>query len=80
VVILWDAKESFGAEAVLHRIAEDLRRNPAWLVRALEERLSVSAGIARYRGNEGVRELFERTDAALRRAKRQGRGKIARAT
>jgi diguanylate cyclase (GGDEF)-like protein len=80
VVVLWDANESFGAEAVLHRIAEDLRRNPARLPRGLEERLSVSAGIAWYRGREGARELFERTDAALRRAKRQGRGKIARAT
>jgi diguanylate cyclase (GGDEF)-like protein len=80
VVVLWDANESFGAEAVLHRIAEDLRRNPARLPRGLEERLSVSAGIAWYRGREGARELFERADAALRRAKRQGRGKIARAT
>jgi diguanylate cyclase (GGDEF)-like protein len=80
VVVLWDAKESIGAEAVLHRIAEDLRRNPARLPRGLEERLSVSAGISWYKGREDARELFERTDAALRRAKRQGRGKIARAT
>jgi diguanylate cyclase len=80
VVALWDPSDSSGAEAVLHRIAEELRRNPAWLPRGVEERLSVSAGIASYRGGEGAQKLFERADAALLRAKRQGRGKIDRAT
>jgi diguanylate cyclase (GGDEF)-like protein len=80
VVALWDAKDTSGAEAVVYRIAEELRRNSARLPRGVEERLSVSAGIAWYRGGEGARELFERADAALLRAKRQGRGKIARAT
>jgi len=80
VVALWDAKDPSGAEAVVYRIAEELRRNSARLPRGVEECLSVSAGIAWYRGGEGARELFERADAALLRAKRQGRGKIARAT
>ena len=80
VVALWDPSDSSGAEAVLHRIAEELRQNPARLPRGVEERLSVSAGIASYRGGEGAQKLFERADAALLRAKRQGRGKIDRAT
>jgi diguanylate cyclase (GGDEF)-like protein len=80
VVAFWDAKDPSGSEAIVHRIAEDLRRNPARLPRGGEERLTASAGIAWLRGGEGARELFERADAALLRAKRQGRGKIARAT
>lgn len=80
VVAFWDPSDPSGAEAVLHRIAEELRRNPARLPRGVEERLSVSAGIASYRGGEGAQKLFERADAALLRAKRQGRGKIDRAT
>jgi diguanylate cyclase (GGDEF)-like protein len=80
VVAFWEAKEPSGAEAIVHRIAEDLQRNPARLPRGGEERLTASAGIAWYRGEEGPRELFDRADAALLRAKRQGRGKIVRAT
>jgi diguanylate cyclase (GGDEF)-like protein len=80
VVALWDAKNLSMAEAIVHRIAEDLRRNPARLPQGGEERLTASAGIAWHRGGEDARALFERADAALLRAKRQGRGKIARAT
>jgi diguanylate cyclase (GGDEF)-like protein len=80
VVALWDAKNLSGAEAIVQRIAEDLRGNPARLPQGGEERLTASAGIAWHRGGEDARELFERADAALLRAKRQGRGKIARAT
>jgi diguanylate cyclase (GGDEF)-like protein len=80
VVALWDAKNLSMAEAIVHRIAEDLRRNPARLPQGGEERLTASAGIAWHRGGEDARTLFERADAALLRAKRQGRGKIARAT
>lgn len=80
VVAFWDAKDPSGSEAILHRIAEDLRRNPARLPQGEEERLTASAGIAWYRDGEGARELFHRADAALLRVKRQGRGKIARAT
>jgi diguanylate cyclase (GGDEF)-like protein len=80
VVALWDAKNLSMAEAIVHRTAEDLRRNPARLPQGGEERLTASAGIAWHRGGEDARELVERADAALLRAKRQGRGKIARAT
>jgi diguanylate cyclase (GGDEF)-like protein len=80
VVALWDAKNLSMAEAIVHRIAEDLRRNPARLPQGGEERLTASAGIAWHRGGEDARALFERADAALLRAKRQGRGKIERAT
>ncbi len=80
VVALWDAKNLSMAEAIVHRIAEDLRRNPARLPQGGEERLTASAGIAWHRGGEDAWALFERADAALLRAKRQGRGKIARAT
>jgi len=80
VVAFWDAKDPSEAQAIVKRIAGDLRRNPARLPRGGEERLSVSAGIAWCKGGEGARELFDRADAALLRAKRQGRGKIARAT
>ena len=80
VVAFWDAKDPPGSETIVHRIAEDLRRNPVRLPQGGEERLTASAGIAWHRGGEGARELFDRADAALLRAKRQGRGKIARAT
>lgn len=80
VAVFWDAKDPSAAEAIVHRIAEELRRNPARLPRGGEERLTASAGIAWHRGGEGARELFERADAALLRAKRQGRGEIVRAT
>jgi diguanylate cyclase (GGDEF)-like protein len=80
VVALWDAKNLSMAEAIVHRIAEDLRRNPTRLPQGEEERLTASAGIAWHRGGEEARALFERADAALLGAKRQGRGKIARAT
>lgn len=80
VVAFWDAKDIPGSEAVLHRIAEDLQRNPAQLPRGGEESLTASAGIDWHRDGEGARELFERADGALLKVKRQGRGKIARAT
>ena len=80
VVALWDAKDPSEAEAIMHRIAEELRRNPARLPRSGQERLTASAGIAWHRGGEGAKELFERADAALLRAKGQGRGKIVLAT
>ncbi len=80
VVALWDAKNLSGAQAIVHRTAEDLRRNPARLPQGGEEHLTASAGIAWHRGREDARALFERADAALLRAKRQGRGKIERAT
>jgi hypothetical protein len=71
------------------KLTEDVR--PEWgvgfgpgrpdlLPQGEEERLTASAGIAWHRGGEDARALFERADAALLRAKRQGRGKIARAT
>ncbi len=61
-------------EAVLGRINKALRESPARLPGGEEELvLSVSVGARRYAGEDDVRELLAKADAAMYEAKREGR-------
>jgi PleD family two-component response regulator len=60
-------------EAVLGRINVDLRRSPVALPWGEELVLSISVGAHRYAGEDDIRELLAKADAAMYEAKREGR-------
>ena len=73
VLALWDASVFASPEAVLGRFNRALRESPARLPGGEELVLSVSVGGCRYAGEEDVRELLAKADAAMYEAKREGR-------
>ena len=68
-----DASVFASPEAVLGRFNRALRESPARLPGGEELVLSVSVGGCRYAGEEDVRELLAKADAAMYEAKREGR-------
>jgi diguanylate cyclase (GGDEF)-like protein len=73
VLALWDDSVFASPEAVLGRINADLRRSPVRLPGGEELALSISVGAHRYAGEEDLRELLAKADAAMYQAKREGR-------
>jgi diguanylate cyclase (GGDEF)-like protein len=73
VLALWDASVFASPEAVLGRINADLRRSPVPLPGGGELVLSISVGAHRYAGEDDIRELLAKADAAMYEAKREGR-------
>ena len=73
VLALWDVSVFASPEAVLGRINRALRESPARLPRGGELVLSVSVGAHCYAGEDDVRELLSKADAAMYEAKREGR-------
>jgi diguanylate cyclase (GGDEF)-like protein len=73
VLSLWDASVFASPEAVLGRINADLRRSPVRLPGGEELVLSISVGAHRYAGEDDIRELLAKADAAMYEAKREGR-------
>jgi diguanylate cyclase (GGDEF)-like protein len=73
VLALWDASVFASPGAVLGRINKALRESPARLPGGEELVLSVSVGARRYAGEDDVRELLAKADAAMYEAKREGR-------
>jgi diguanylate cyclase (GGDEF)-like protein len=73
VLALWDASVFASPEAVLGRINADLRRSLVSLPGGGELMLSISVGAHRYAGEDDLRELLAKADAAMYEAKREGR-------
>ena len=73
IMLLWDTSIFASPEAVLGRISADLRRSPARLPGGEELVLSISVGAHRYAGEDDIRELLAKADAAMYEAKREGR-------
>ena len=73
VLALWDDSVFASPEAVLGRINADLRRSPVRLPGGEELMLSTSVGAHRYAGEDDLRELLAKADAAMYQAKREGR-------
>jgi diguanylate cyclase (GGDEF)-like protein len=73
IMSLWDASIFASPEAVLGRINADLRRSPVRLPGGGELVLSISVGASRYAGENDIRELLAKADAAMYEAKRGGR-------
>jgi diguanylate cyclase (GGDEF)-like protein len=73
VLALWDASVFASSEAVLGRINADLRGSPVALPGGEELVLSISVGAHRYAGEDDLRELLAKADAAMYEAKREGR-------
>jgi diguanylate cyclase (GGDEF)-like protein len=73
VLALWDDSVFASPEAVLGRVNADLRRSPVRLPGGGELVLSISVGAHRYAGEDDVRELLAKADAAMYQAKREGR-------
>jgi diguanylate cyclase (GGDEF)-like protein len=73
VMALWDTSVFASPEAVLGRINADLRRSPVSLTGREELVLSISVGAHRYAGEDDIRELLAKADAAMYEAKREGR-------
>jgi diguanylate cyclase (GGDEF)-like protein len=73
VLALWDASVFASPEAVLGRINAGLRRSPVPLPGGEELVLSISVGAHRYAGEDDIRELLAKADAAMYEAKREGR-------
>ena len=73
VLALWDASVFASPGAVLGRLNRALRESPARLPGGEELVLSVSVGGCRYAGEDDVRELLAKADAAMYEAKREGR-------
>src|SRR5215211_3696514 len=73
VLSLWDASVFASPEAVLGRINADLRRSPVRLPGGEELVPSISVGAHRYAGEDDIRELLAKADAAMYEAKREGR-------
>ncbi|SDJ03804.1 diguanylate cyclase (GGDEF) domain-containing protein [Ferrimonas sediminum] len=74
-VVLLPGLDKEQVQQVLNRIRERIKAIP---FKFRDERLSitVSIGAAKVGSNETIQETFERADAALYRAKRQGRDKV----
>jgi diguanylate cyclase (GGDEF)-like protein len=73
VLALWDASVFASPEAVLGRINAALKENPVRLPGGEELVLSISVGAHRYAGEDDLRELLAKADAAMYEAKREGR-------
>ena len=73
VLALWDASVFASPEAVLGRINAGLRGSPVRLPGGEELVLSISVGAHRYAGEDDLRELLAKADAAMYEAKREGR-------
>jgi len=73
VLSLWDASVFASPEAVLGRINAGLKRSPVRLPGGGELVLSISVGAHRYAGENDIRELLAKADAAMYEAKREGR-------
>ena len=73
VLALWDSSVFASPGAVLGRINRALKESPARLPGGGELVLSVSVGGCRYAGEDDVRELLAKADAAMYEAKREGR-------
>jgi diguanylate cyclase (GGDEF)-like protein len=74
VLALWDDSVFASPEAVLGRINAELRRSPVRLPGGEELVLTISVGARRYAGEDDLRELLAKADAAMYQAKREGRG------
>jgi diguanylate cyclase (GGDEF)-like protein len=73
VLALWDASVFASPEAVLGRISQGLKESPVRLPLGEELVLSISVGARRYAGEDDIRELLAKADAAMYEAKREGR-------
>jgi diguanylate cyclase (GGDEF)-like protein len=73
VLALWEDSVFASPEAVLGRINAELRRSPVRLPGGEELVLSISVGAHRYAGEDDLRELLAKADAAMYQAKREGR-------
>src|SRR5215218_5710407 len=73
VLSLWDASVFASPEAVLVRISRGLKESPVRLPLGEELVLSISVGAHRYAGEDDLRELLAKADAAMYEAKREGR-------
>jgi diguanylate cyclase (GGDEF)-like protein len=73
IISLWDASVFASPEAVLGRINAGLRRSPVRLPGGEDLLLSISVGAQRYAGENDIRELLAKADAAMYEAKREGR-------
>jgi diguanylate cyclase (GGDEF)-like protein len=73
VLALWDASVFASPEAMLGRINASLRRSPVALPGGEELVLSISVGAHRYAGEDDLREVLAKADAAMYEAKREGR-------
>ena len=73
VLVLWDESVFASPEAVLGRINAALRESPVRLAGGEERVLSISVGAHRYAGEDDLRELLAKADAAMYQAKREGR-------
>jgi diguanylate cyclase (GGDEF)-like protein len=73
VLALRDASVFASPEAMLGRINASLRRSPVALPGGEELVLSISVGAHRYAGEDDLREVLAKADAAMYEAKREGR-------
>ena len=73
VLALWDASVFAPPEAMLGRINRSLKESPVRLPLGEELVLSVSVGAHRYAGEDDLREMLAKADAAMYEAKREGR-------
>jgi diguanylate cyclase (GGDEF)-like protein len=73
VLALWEDSVFASPETVLGRINAGLRRSPVRLPGGEELVLSISVGAHRYAGENDIRELLAKADAAMYEAKREGR-------
>ena len=73
VLSLWDTSVFASPEAVLRRISRGLKESPVRLPLGEELVLSISVGAHRYAGEDDIRELLAKADAAMYEAKRGGR-------
>jgi diguanylate cyclase (GGDEF)-like protein len=73
VLALWDESVFASPEAVLGRINAALRESPVRLAGGEQRVLSISVGAHRYAGEDDLRELLAKADAAMYQAKREGR-------
>lgn len=73
VVALWDASVFASPEAMLRRINRSLKESPVRLPLGEELVLRVSAGAHRYAGEDDLREMLAKADAAMYEAKKEGR-------
>src|SRR5215208_1755336 len=73
VLSLWDTSIFASPEAVLRRISRGLKESPVRLPLGEELVLSFSVGAHRYAGEDDIRELLAKADAAMYEAKRGGR-------
>ena len=73
VLSSWDASVFASPEALLRRISRSLKKSPVRLPGGEELVLSISVGAHRYAGEDDIRELLAKADAAMYEAKREGR-------